>query len=326
MNSGIVVKVWNITGNSLTKGTKGQLTDSVSYILNNEKTKLHVEMSPLEQLTRECKYIENDLKTFEGAYVGGHNITSTDVSSAVNEMMKVKKFFDKQDGRAALHMLISLSEEESDLSNIPRLMQLCSDVLKEIFPDNQAVFAVHTNTDNLHVHVIVNSVGLNGKKIHQDKNFINKVLQPCINKYAKWYNFSPNSKWEKKESVYNYKYPKLKAKLRNAIDMAIENADSFDEFVHNLNEQGINTRIGKHISLCIPGQKKAIRSHNLGNNYTRDAIIERITTKREKMLLNAIGNYTKDTVKSIFIPSIIKMKKYKDMTEVEKKRQFMNLG
>ncbi len=122
MNSGIVVKVWNITGNSLTKGTKGQLTDSVSYILNNEKTKLHVEMSPLEQLTRECKYIENDLKTFEGAYVGGHNITSTDVSSAVNEMMKVKKFFDKQDGRAALHMLISLSEEESDLSNIPSII------------------------------------------------------------------------------------------------------------------------------------------------------------------------------------------------------------
>ncbi len=74
------------------------------------------------------------------------------------------------------------------------------------------------------------------------------------------------------------------------------------------------------------GSKKAIRSHNLGNNYTRDAIIERITTKREKMLLNAIGNYTKDTVKSFFIPSIIKMKKYKDMTEVEKKRQFMNLS
>ncbi len=95
-----------------------------------------------------------------------------------------------------------------------------------------------------------------GKKYIRIKILFNKVLQPCINKYAKWYNFSPNSKWEKKESVYNYKYPKLKAKLRNAIDMAIENADSFDEFVHNLNEQGINTRIGKHISLCIPGQKK----------------------------------------------------------------------
>lgn len=320
MSSGIVVKVWNITGDSVAKSTKGQLTDSVGYILNDEKTVAHAELNPLDQLTRECKYVENDLKTFEGAYVGGHNVTSTDVSSAVNEMMKVKNFFDKQKGRAALHMLISLPEDESDSSNASKLMQLCSDVLKEIFPNNQAVFAVHTNTDNLHVHVIVNSVGLNGKKIHQDKNFVSKVLQPCINKYAKWYNFTPNSKWGSKESVSNYKYPQLKAELRNAVDAAIENADSFDEFVQNLNEQGINTRIGKHISLCVPGQRKAIRTHNLGSNYTRDAIIEKITNKREKMILNEVGNYTKDPAKSIFTPSIIKMKKYKDMTDSEKKK------
>ena len=312
MSSGIVVKVWNIKGQSIAKGTKEQLADSVGYILNDEKTVVHTELNSLDQLTRECKYVENDLKTFDGAYVGGHNVTSTNVALAVNEMMNVKKFFDKQDGRAALHMLISLPEEESDSVNASKLMQLCSDVLKDIFPNNQAVFAVHTNTDNLHVHVIVNSVGLNGRKIHQDNNFVSKVLQPCINKYAKWYNFSPNSKWEKKEKVSSYKYPQLKAVLRNAIDVAIENADSFDDFVQNLNEQGIDTRIGKHISLCIPGQRKAIRTHNLGSNYTRDAIIEKIITKREKFVLTDVGNYTHSGPENIFTPTIVKMKKYKD--------------
>ncbi len=320
MSSGIVVKVWNIKGQSIAKGTKEQLADSVGYILNDEKTVVHTELNSLDQLTRECKYVENDLKTFDGAYVGGHNVTSTNVALAVNEMMNVKKFFDKQDGRAALHMLISLPEEESDSVNASKLMQLCSDVLKDIFPNNQAVFAVHTNTDNLHVHVIVNSVGLNGRKIHQDNNFVSKVLQPCINKYAKWYNFSPNSKWEKKEKVSSYKYPQLKAVLRNAIDVAIENADSFDDFVQNLNEQGIDTRIGKHISLCIPGQRKAIRTHNLGSNYTRDAIIEKIITKREKFVLTDVGNYTHSGPENIFTPTIVKMKKYKDMTDAEKKQ------
>ena len=319
MSSGIVVKVWNIKGQSIAKGTKEQLADSVGYILNDEKTVVHTELNSLDQLTRECKYVENDLKTFDGAYVGGHNVTSTNVTLAVNEMMNVK-FFDKQDGRAALHMLISLPEEESDSVNASKLMQLCSDVLKDIFPNNQAVFAVHTNTDNLHVHVIVNSVGLNGRKIHQDSNFVSKVLQPCINKYAKWYNFTPNSKWEKKEKVSSYKYPQLKAVLRNAIDVAIENADSFDDFVQNLNEQGIDTRIGKHISLCIPGQRKAIRTHNLGSNYTRDAIIEKIITKREKFVLTDVGNYTHSGPENIFTPTIVKMKKYKDMTDAEKKQ------
>ena len=166
MSNGIVVKVWNIMGESVAKGTKAQLSDSMGYILNDEKTTAQVEFDTLDQLTRECKYVENDLKTFSGAYVGGHNIISTEVSAAVEEMMKVKEFFNKKNGRAALHMLISLPEDESDPNNASRLMQLCSDVLNEVFPDHQAVFAVHTNTDNLHVHIIVNSVGLNGKKIH----------------------------------------------------------------------------------------------------------------------------------------------------------------
>lgn len=320
MSNGIVVKVWNIKGESVAKGTKGQLSDSVGYILNDEKTVAQVEFDPLDQLTRECKYVENDLKTFSGAYVGGHNILSTEVSAAVEEMMKVKEFFNKKNGRAALHMLISLPEEESDPNNASRLMQLCSDVLNEVFPDHQAVFAVHTNTDNLHVHIIVNSVGLNGKKIHQDNNFISKVLQPCVNKYAKWYNFTPNSKWEKKESSSKYTYPQLKAELRKAVDAAIENAESFEVFINNLKEQGIEVRAGKHISLKIPGVDKAVRTHQLGSNYTRDAIIERIATKREKMILTEVGNHVTKPEENIFTPSIKKMKKYKDMSETEKKK------
>ena len=66
MSGGIVVKVWNITGDSVKKGTKAQLADSVGYILNSEKTVAQTELNPLDQLTRECKYVENDLKTFDG--------------------------------------------------------------------------------------------------------------------------------------------------------------------------------------------------------------------------------------------------------------------
>lgn len=178
-------------------------------------------------------------------------------------------------------MMISLPEEESDVANAPRLMQLCQDVLKELFPDNQAIFAVHTNTDNLHIHIIVNSVGLNGKKIHQDNKYIKERLQPCVNKYAKWYNFTPNSEWSKKKSASAYPYVQLKMELRDAIDMAIEKADTFKSFLNNLQEQGITARIGKHISLKIPGMSKAVRTHNLGPNYTRDAIVERIISKKK---------------------------------------------
>ncbi|MBO5629476.1 MAG: relaxase/mobilization nuclease domain-containing protein, partial [Aeriscardovia sp.] len=89
----------------------------------------------------------------------------TNIKEAVSQMMDTKKFYGKIIGRAALHMCISLPENESNIANSTKLMDLCKDVLNEIFPNNQAVFAIHTNTDNLHVHIIVNSVGLNGKNI-----------------------------------------------------------------------------------------------------------------------------------------------------------------
>ncbi|MBQ3497304.1 MAG: relaxase/mobilization nuclease domain-containing protein, partial [Oscillospiraceae bacterium] len=44
---------------------------------------------------------------------------------------------------------------------------------------------VHTNTENLHIHFIVNSVGMDGKKIHQNNKFMSGVLHPCVNKFAK---------------------------------------------------------------------------------------------------------------------------------------------
>ena len=320
MSSGIVAKVWNIKGESITKGAKEQISDSISYILNDEKTEIKLDINTLDQLTRECKYVENDLKTFSGAYVGVHNVISSDIATAVGEMMNVKKFFGKTSGRAALHMMISLPEEESDVANAPRLMQLCQDVLKELFPDNQAIFAVHTNTDNLHIHIIVNSVGLNGKKIHQDNKYIKERLQPCVNKYAKWYNFTPNSEWSKKKSASAYPYVQLKMELRDAIDMAIEKADTFESFLNNLQEQGITARIGKHISLKIPGMSKAVRTHNLGPNYTRDAIVERIISKKEKLTLQTKEEYSA-LIKpdNVFEPVLFQMKKYKEMSDVEKK-------
>lgn len=320
MSSGIVAKVWNIKGESITKGAKEQISDSISYILNDEKTEIKLDINTLDQLTRECKYVENDLKTFSGAYVGVHNVISSDIATAVGEMMNVKKFFGKTSGRAALHMMISLPEEESDVANAPRLMQLCQDVLKELFPDNQAIFAVHTNTDNLHIHIIVNSVGLNGKKIHQDNKYIKERLQPCVNKYAKWYNFTPNSEWSKKKSASAYPYVQLKMELRDAIDMAIEKADTFESFLNNLQEQGITARIGKHISLKIPGMSKAVRTHNLGSNYTRDAIVERIISKKEKLTLQTKEEYSA-LIKpdNVFEPVLFQMKKYKEMSDVEKK-------
>lgn len=334
MATGIVCKVWNIQGKTQSKNAKAQLKDSLSYVLNREKTEKRLAMegaaisNPQAQLGRECRYIENDVKTLGGAYVGSINLISSDMKEAVKEMMDVKEFYNKTDGRAALHGIISLPENESDIRNASKLMQLCEDTLKELFPDNQAIFAIHTNTENLHVHFIVNSVGLNGTKIHQNKNFMRDVMHPCVNKYATKYGFCENEEWKKSYSN-KASYADLKIQLRNYVDLAIERADSFDMFIDELNKLGVQANVGKYISLKSGDMVKPIRTHNLGPNYTKDAITERIMTRRDALNHPEIHNYSmgSDNISNI-ISEAAKIKKYRDMTPKERKRiiQVLRMG
>jgi len=327
MDVGIVCKVWNISSSTKKKSSVNQLRDSLGYILNAEKTDCTGYMDPINQLTRECKYIENDIKTFSGAYVGGHNVSSTNVNDAVSEMMDIKKLYGKDDGRSALHMMISLPQDESGLYNAEKLMQLCSSVLKELFPNNQAIFAIHTNTDNLHAHLIINSVGLNGRKIHQPKDYMINVVHPCVNKYAASYGFTQNPKWKMVDDKRSFK--KNKMTLRKAIDFAIENSSSYEDFVEYLEENNIKVRTGKHISLVLPGMKKAIRTHNLGVNYTRDAIIERIQTRKDSFVLPDVNNHSmNDKPEDVITPSTFKLQKYKELSDQQKKQviKLLRLG
>ena len=326
MEKGVVCKVWNIQSATMTKGSAAQLKDSIKYILDNEKTDYELAMEqsaindPLGQLGRECQYVENDIKTVSGAYVGSRNLVSTDIKGAVAEMMEVKKFYEKTDGRAALHGIISLSEAESDIKNASKLMQLCNDVMKEVFPDHQVIFAVHTNTDNLHIHFIINSVGLNGRKIHQDDKFMTMVLHPCINKYAKKYGFTPNAKWEKEYEEEKISFAERKIAMRKAIDLAIEQSNDFNDFVHNLRKNGVSVNIGEYISLKTDDMGKAIRTYKLGANYTKDAIVERIASRKREFVEVSVNDYTmQEKPAAVFTPVISKMGKYKDMNPEQKK-------
>lgn len=332
MPEGITCKVWNIKGSDNHKSTSSQIKDSIDYILNDEKTDVVLSFNSASfhdvagQMSRECQYVANDIKTLKKALTGAVNVSSLD--SAVKEMMEVKEFYGKFDGRSALHGIISLDELESNIERAPELMKLCEDFLREVFPEHQAIYAVHTNTENMHIHFIVNSVGLNGKKIHQPDNFISDVVHPVLNRLAEQYGFTRQDKWEHTDKEKQYSdYAKLKMAMRKDIDLAIEEADDFKEFVNKLKEANITVRVGKHISLRYEDMDKAIRTYQLGTNYSKDAIVERLQTKYDKMLIHEIGesNIFDKQLDKIITPSTMQMKKYSSMSKEEKKEVIQKL-
>ena len=324
---GIVAKMWNIKEGSMGRGTAVQITDSISYITNSEKCDGVIAVDGLMQVGREVSYVINDLKTLQGLYVGGRHIS--DIQNATNEMMQVKEFHNKLGGRVALHGIVSLPVGESGKENAGKLMMLVDNLLEEIFPDHQAIYAVHTNTDNLHVHFVVNTVALNGRKIHMDNNFMSKVFDPYLNKLARKYGFSPNMAWEEEKEPDEIKYSDRVIRLRQAVDTAIEWSDDFDSFLHNLRSQGIKVNCGKYLSLRMERMPRAIRSFRLGNRYTIDAIRDRLLGKREEMIRSEVGDHilTLGSPAQIYVKTT-PLKKYADMNAEEKQEaiRMLKLG
>ena len=318
MAKGIVAKIWNIKDGSKGRGAGAQISDSIDYITNSEKCDETLGNSQA-QIGRELSYVTNDVKTLEGLYVGCRHIS--DIKNATNEMMQVKEFHGKLGGRVALHGIISLDAAESDKKYAGKLMMLLNDLLEEIFPNNQAVYAVHTNTENLHIHFILNTVGLNGAKIHMDKSFMSKVFEPALNRLAEKYGFTPNEAWVKGKEENKVSFGEIMVKLRQAVDEAIERSESFDDFLKDLRGQGLSVNCGKYLSLKADGMTKAVRSYRLGSMYTVEMIRDRILKKREELIRSEVGEHTARTKEaaSVFVKTS-PLKKYRDMTDDEKQK------
>lgn len=319
MAKGIVAKIWNISANSNTRSASAQISNSIEYIENPEKVGVVLDIGSVNQINNQLMYVTNEVKTMDGLYVGGRHIV--DFNNATEEMMRVKEFYGKMDGRVATHGIISLDRGESGEANAGKLMLLLNDFMEALFPEHQVVYAVHTNTENLHIHFVINTVGLDGKKIHMDRSFMKKVFEPTLNKLAEKYGFTPNEKWRR--DVVEDKVPIAKRKiiLRKLIDRAIEQTDDIEAFIAYLRANGLEVNVGKHISVETDDMVRAMRTNQLGENYTTKAIIHRLATKQNPLIWHSVGEHSHYLSKRElvnFTPT--KMKKYKDMTSEEKQK------
>lgn len=327
MAEGIVIKIWNVTASRSTRSGASQIQSSIDYIENPEKVGIRISDSSQLQMGNELTYVMNDIKTVDGLYVGARHIT--DIKNATEEMMQIKEFYGKLDGRVATHGVISLDVTESDPKNAGKLMLLLDELMQKVFPDNQVVYAVHTNTENLHIHFILNTVGLYGKKIHMDNDFMSKVLEPAVNELAEKYGFTPNEKWNRKKMPEAIPLPQRKMILRGLIDNAIEQTDDFAAFIAYLRADGLTVNVGKNLSLQMDGMQRAMQTGQLGKNYTIEGICQRLSTKMDPLVWKSISeeaHYISEKEMLLFTPS--KMINYSDMNQDEKKEavRMLRLG
>lgn len=137
--------------------------------------------NPASHLKNALEYIQNPDKTEECVLVGGINCLP---DTAFEQMEETKNIFHKTGKRQGYHVIISFSPEEKVTAE--QAMYVLEHFAKDVLGgDYEAVYAVHTDREHMHGHLIWNSVSMTtGKKYNSPKNNWKNHLQPITNKYC----------------------------------------------------------------------------------------------------------------------------------------------
>lgn len=167
--------------------------------------------NPASHLKNALEYIQNPDKTEECVLVGGINCLP---DTAFEQMEETKNIFHKTGKRQGYHVIISFSPEEKVTAE--QAMYVLEHFAKDVLGDDyEVVYAVHTDREHMHGHLIWNSVSMTtGKKYNSPKSNWKNHLQPITNKYcdelglsimSAEYSKNPKNisrdKWEKEMSM-----------------------------------------------------------------------------------------------------------------------------
>ena len=181
---------------------------AITKILNIQESEGR---NPASHLKNALEYIQNPDKTEECVLEGSINCLP---DTAFEQMEETKNIFHKTGKRQGYDVIISFSPEEKVTAD--QAMYVLEHFEKDVLGDDyEAVYAVHTDREHMHGHLIWNSVSMTtGKKYNSPKNNWKNHLQPITNKYCDelglsimpaGYSRNPKNisrdKWEKEMSM-----------------------------------------------------------------------------------------------------------------------------
>ena len=96
-------------------------------------------------------YIFNPQKA---AYIGGCNISSAQTAAA--EMEQTAIAFGKNSGKHVRHSIVSFDRQEHITPE--QANDYAQRIVQHYSPEYQIVYAIHTNTDEVHIHLVMNQI------------------------------------------------------------------------------------------------------------------------------------------------------------------------
>ena len=266
-----VTKIWDIRGN---------LSNSLRYVQNAEKTYNPDFDSDLQTLGDVMSYAENEEKTEKKYYVSALNCNTT---CAREQFINVKKAFDKEGGIIAYHAYQSFAPDETTPEQAHMIgVELAERLWGDRF---QVIVATHLNSHCLHNHFVINSVSFRDGGRYHDCRDTYRILRQTSDEICKAHGLSVvEQPHNVKDPTYLHRadmagMPTRHNLARQAIDEAISKSCTMREFEMHLRRLGYSTQFNprrKYWTITPAGNTKPIRLARLGEEYTNERIMERV--------------------------------------------------
>lgn len=271
-----------------------------------KKREMYLEIHPIRATVgKAVTYISKDEKTENGTLCNASSI-------AANSWNIIRESHSANSGVLAYHVILSFNPELKVSKD--EAMKITRDFAEQNFDGRNfnSVYAVHTDTDIIHSHIIFNSVNsVTGRKYVDSfaelKNLRESVIS-CCRKYGIEESFSKKNNSRdleyKQTSAYkrwNDRVFNNRSKIREDINAAISISSSFDDFISKMKDNGYSVKYLssrgqelKYISFKRPGGDRYIRDRTLGTSFSKTAITNRI---EKRAIVREIADYNKQRKK-----------------------------
>ena len=262
---------------------KSRLKEVIDYANNPDKTtdKKYLD----EDLYATLRYAENDKKTDQTMYVSAINCPK---QRAYQCMMTTKQRYGKFGGNVAYHGYQSFKTDEVTPDEAH---QIGIETAKRMWKEYEVVVTTHLNTDNIHNHIVVNSVSFKtGRKFenHVSDHYKLREISDLICEErgksvlppSKFKGSSKKEYWVKKNGGMTHR-----DMLRKDVDEALSQSCSFREIEYYLKTLGYKFERDfyyDHPSVYADGWNRAVRISSLGEQYSKERIRERCIENQRK--------------------------------------------
>ncbi|WP_206631375.1 relaxase/mobilization nuclease domain-containing protein, partial [Mesorhizobium sp. M7A.F.Ca.MR.362.00.0.0] len=173
-----------------------------------------------------------------------------DIADIREDFAETRHYFDKTDGRQAMHFVLSFHPNE--LPNTPDNYEKCLEIgmnlAAQISKGHESGCFVHSDQEHLHCHIVTNSVNYeNGRKFHMEKNKDLVLFRHISDQICKEYGIEPLESYKGEHVQEKNAEKRIKARggvtwkdeIREAISYAKERANNIENYKELLAEKGI---------------------------------------------------------------------------------------